>query len=124
MSLRARVAIVDDEEPVRKALGRSLRLAHYDVTLFSSGEDFLASLEKQVFDCMILDVNMPGISGLDVQRRLRSVSIRIPAICITGAEDEVYLRDALDAGAAGLLRKPFSTAKLLEVIRTVLDTGD
>jgi FixJ family two-component response regulator len=101
-----------------------LRLAHYEVTLFSSGEDFLASLEKQVPDCMILDVNMPGISGLDVQRRLRSVSIRIPAICINASEDEVLLCDALAAGAAQLHRKPISTAALLEAIRTVLGAHD
>jgi FixJ family two-component response regulator len=124
MSPGACVAIVDDEEPVRKALGRSLRLAQYEVTLFPSGEEFLTSLENQIPDCMILDINMPGISGLDVQRRLRSVSIRIPAICITGAEDEALFREALDAGAAYLLRKPFSTAELLEMIRTVLGAGD
>jgi len=120
MNAGLRIAVVDDEEPIRKALGRCLRLAHYEVSLFCSGEDFLASLDTQIPDFLILDINMPGISGLDVQRRLRSVSIRIPAICITGAEDEALSRDALDAGAADLLRKPFSSAALLEAIRFAL----
>jgi FixJ family two-component response regulator len=119
-----RVAVVDDELPVRTALGRLLRLAHYDVFLFASGEAFLESLESQTPDCIVLDINMPGMSGLDVQRQLRSVSIAIPAICITSGEDVSLTREALDAGAAELLRKPFSNHDLLEAIRTVLDRGD
>src|SRR5450631_716248 len=123
MNARARVAIVDDEEPVRTALGRLLRLAHYDVTLFASGEEFLAALETEIPNCVVLDVSMPGISGLDVQRRLRSVSIRIPAICITASEDVALLREALDAGAVDLLHKPISNAALVQAIRVALGTG-
>jgi FixJ family two-component response regulator len=119
-----RVAVVDDELPVRTALGRLLRLAHYEVSLFPSGEAFLESLESQTPDCIVLDINMPGMSGLDVQRQLRSVSIAIPAICITSGEDVSLTREALDAGASELLRKPFSNHDLLEAIRTVLDRGD
>jgi FixJ family two-component response regulator len=124
MNPGVRVAVVDDEVPVRTALGRLLRLAHYDVTLFPSGEAFLESLETQTPDCVVLDINMPGMSGLDVQRRLRSVSIAIPAICITSGEDVSLAREALDAGAVDLLRKPFSNHDLLEAIRTALDRGD
>jgi FixJ family two-component response regulator len=119
-----RVAVVDDEVPVRTALGRLLRLAHYDVTLFPSGEAFLESLETQTHDCVVLDINMPGMSGLDVQRRLRSVSIAIPAICITSGEDVALVREALDAGAVNLLRKPFSNHDLLKAIRTALGASD
>jgi FixJ family two-component response regulator len=115
-----RVAIVDDEVPVRTALGRLLRLAHYEVTLFPSGEAFLESLETYSPDCVVLDINLPGMSGLDVQRRLRSVFIVIPAICITSGEDASVARQVLDAGAANLLRKPFSNHELLEAIQGAL----
>jgi FixJ family two-component response regulator len=115
-----RVAIVDDEVPVRTALGRLLRLAHYEVTLFPSGEAFLESLETYSPDCVVLDINLPGMSGLDVQRRLRSVFIAIPAICITSGEDASVARQVLDAGAANLLRKPFSNHELLEAIQGAL----
>jgi FixJ family two-component response regulator len=116
----ARVAVVDDEEPVRTALARLLRLAHYEVSLFPSGEAFLESLDNQRPDCVILDINLPGLSGLDVQRRLRSVAILIPAICITSGEDALLLRQALDAGAVDLLRKPFSNRELLDAIGSAL----
>jgi FixJ family two-component response regulator len=118
------VAIVDDEVPVRTALGRLLRLAHYNVTLFPSGEAFLESLETGTPDCVVLDINMPGMSGLDVQRRLRAVAISIPAIFITCGEDASLAREALDAGAADLLRKPFSNHDLLEAIRGALGRTD
>jgi FixJ family two-component response regulator len=124
MNLAVRVAVVDDEVPVRTALGRLLRLAHYDVTLFPSGEAFLESLETQTPDCVVLDVNMPGMSGLDVQRRLRSVSIAIPAIFITSGEDVSLALEAIDLGAIGFLRKPFSNHDLLKAIRTALGRGD
>jgi FixJ family two-component response regulator len=124
MNSGVRVAVVDDEVPVRTALGRLLRLAHYDVTLFPSGEAFLESLETQTPDCVVLDINMPGMSGLDVQRRLRSVSIAIPAICITSGEDVSLVREALDVGAIDLLRKPFSNHDLLKAIRTALGASD
>jgi FixJ family two-component response regulator len=123
MSTGLRIAVVDDEEPVRVAFGRLLRLAHYEVSLFSSGEEFLASLETVMPDCVVLDISMPGMSGLDVQRRLRSVSLAIPAICITGGEDAALSQEALDAGAVTLLRKPFPNVELLEAIRAVLRRG-
>jgi FixJ family two-component response regulator len=124
MNPSVRVAIVDDESPVRTALGRLLRLAHYEVSLFPSGEAFLESLETQTPDCVVLDINMPGMSGLDVQRRLRSVSLDIPAICITSGDDVSLTRGVLDAGAVELLRKPFSNREFLEAIRVALGTND
>jgi FixJ family two-component response regulator len=124
MNPGARVAVVDDEVPVRTALGRLLRLARYDVSLFPSGEAFLESLDAQTPDCVVLDINMPGMSGLDVQRRLRSVSIAIPAICITSGEDVSLAREVFDAGVVDLLRKPFSKHDFLEAIQTALSRGD
>lgn len=122
MSTGVCIAVVDDEAPVRRALGRLLRLAHCEVTLFSSGDDFLASLDTAIPDCVILDLSMPGISGLDVQRRLRSVSILIPTICITGGEDAKLAREVMNAGAFHLLHKPFSNNEMLQTIRAALGT--
>jgi FixJ family two-component response regulator len=118
------VAVVDDEMPVRTALGRLLRLARYDVTLFASGEAFLESLDTHTPDCVVLDINLPGMSGVDVQRRLRSISVAIPAICITSAEDASIAREVLEAGATDLLRKPFSNHELLGAVRAALGKDD
>jgi FixJ family two-component response regulator len=124
MESRMRVAVVDDEVPIRTALGRLLRLAQYEVSLFPSGEAFLESLDTQRPDCAVLDINLPGMSGLEVQRRLRAAFISIPAIVITSGEDASLAREALDSGAVELLRKPFSNQALLEAIRVALGTND
>ncbi len=114
------IALVDDEAPVRSALGRLLRLAHFAVSAFPSGEAFLASLVARSPDCLILDVHMPGLSGLDVQAHLRAARIRIPVVFMTGADDLALEQVAQEAGGAWLLRKPFSDAELLHAIGSAL----
>ena len=117
------VAIVDDEGPVRVALGRLLRLADYQVDAYGSGEEFLASLDKRCPACAILDVHLPGLSGLDVQARLRAAHPNIPVVLIT-ASDEKALEDvARGSGCIGLLRKPFSGEQLLDAVGMALDRG-
>lgn len=123
MDPQVRVAVIDDEVPVRTALGRLLRLAHYEVALYASGEAFFQSLEVEAPHCLVLDINMPGMSGLEVQRRLRSASMQIPAILITSGEDPALTREALEVGAVKLLRKPFSNHDLLAAIGTALSNG-
>ena len=114
------VAVVDDEAPVRTALSRLLRLADFDVATFASGEEFLASLDTRRPDCVILDIHMPGLSGFDVQSRMRDAHIVVPVIFIT-ASDEIDLgRRILEAGGKRLLRKPFSNDELLAAIGTSL----
>jgi two-component system, LuxR family, response regulator FixJ len=120
MSLSARVAIVDDELPMRTALGRLLRLAGCEVALFASGEAFLGSLDAGLPDCVILDLRMGALSGLDVLRRLRAAGIATPVICITANADEVLAKEVLDAGAVRLLRKPIPNDELLDAIRLAL----
>jgi FixJ family two-component response regulator len=110
------IAVVDDEAPVRKALGRLLRLADWDAVAFESGEAFLDSLATQRPDCVVLDVNMPGLTGLEVVRRLRAAHLAVPVVLITASDDADMLRHALEAGAATLLRKPFSGDTLLAAI--------
>ena len=117
------IAVVDDESPVRIMLGRVLRLADYRVITFASGEEFLDSLTARLPACTILDVHMPGLSGLEVLSRMRAARIAIPVIFITASDDIALDRLALDARAVSLLRKPFSSDHLLEAVGRALQ-GD
>ena len=103
---RSFVAVVDDEESVRRALIRLLRAANMDAEAFASGEAFLESLEKFRPDCVVLDLQMPGLTGRDVQRRLMSMQINLPVILITAHDDMVTQQQSLSDGAANYLRKP------------------
>ncbi len=114
------IAVVDDEASVCTALGRLLRLADYEVAAFGSGEEFLASLAARRPACVILDVHMPGLSGFDVQSRLRTAHIEIPIVFITASDDLTLAQTALAAGGVRLLRKPFSSDDLLEAIGVAL----
>jgi len=103
---RSFVAVVDDEESVRKALIRLLRAANMDAEAFASGEAFLSSLDKFRPDCVVLDLQMPGLTGRDVQKRLISMQINLPVILITAHDDVVTQQQSLSDGAANYLRKP------------------
>jgi len=119
----ARIALLDDEAPVRVALGRVLRLANYEVLAYASGEDFLAALDDCVPDCAVLDVHLPGLTGIQVQQRLQSGAVRFPVVFITASEDAAVDRDAREAGGLCVLRKPFSSAELLASIALALRAG-
>ncbi|MCA3181706.1 MAG: response regulator [Burkholderiales bacterium] len=114
------VAVVDDEASVRVALGRLLRLEGYLVTAFEGGETFLASVMQRMPACALLDVNMPGLSGLQVQARLRAERVEIPVIFITGSDDPAIDRLALEAGGLQVLHKPFGNSALLTAIKLAL----
>jgi len=116
------IALVDDEAPVRAALGRLLRLSDYDVLAFSSGEEFLQSLASRVPDCALLDVHMPGLTGLEVQARLRAAGLTIPIVFITASDDAEIARSALAAGGLCVLQKPFSNEALLQAVNGALDS--
>jgi len=103
---RSFVAVVDDEESVRRALLRLLRAANLDAEAFASGEAFLSSLDKFRPDCVVLDLQMPGLTGRDVQRRLNSMQINLPVILITAHDDILTQQQSLSDGAANYLRKP------------------
>jgi FixJ family two-component response regulator len=116
MSRALRVAVVDDEASVRKALGRLLAASKLAVETFASGQEFLDSLPDHMPDCLILDLYMPGLTGLAVQRELAGAGLRLPTVIIT-AYDEPELRgQCLAAGAAVYLLKPFDDQTLLEAI--------
>ena len=101
-------------------LRRLLRLADYEVAAFGSGEEFLASLATRVPACVILDVHMSGLSGLEVQSRLHGAHIDVPAVFITASDDPGLGRTILEAGGVRLLRKPFSNDELLDAIGAAL----
>lgn len=116
------IAVVDDEVPVRTALGRLLRLADYEVVAFGSGDAFLASLAARVPACVILDVHMPRTSGFDVQSRLRAANIEIPTVFITASDDPVLDTEVMDAGGVALLRKPFTSEQLQNAVSAALES--
>jgi two-component system response regulator MprA len=115
-----RVLVVDDEEAVRESVRHALELEGYDVELAPDGGRALAQIEASLPDALILDVLMPGVSGLDVARRLRSGGNRVPILMLT-ARAEVDDRVAgLDAGADDYLVKPFALDELLARLRALL----
>ena len=114
------VTIVDDDESVRKSLGSLLKSLGHTVELFSSGESFLNSETVVKTDCLILDVRMPGMNGLELQRRLAASHMSIPVIFITAHGDEEARVRALNGGAVEYLLKPFSEEALLKAIDTAL----
>ena len=113
------VAVVDDEAPVRVAVGRLLRLADYDVAAFASGEEFLGSLASCQPACVLLDVHMPGLTGFDVIKQMRGAHIDIPVIFITASDARDIHQTAAQCGAR-LLRKPFSNDALLAAVESAL----
>jgi FixJ family two-component response regulator len=114
------IAVVDDETAVRRMLRRALRLADYEVATFASGEEFLDSLPTCPPACVVLDIHMPGLSGLDVELRMRAQKIGVPIVLITASDDSALDRSAATADAICLLRKPFSTDALLAAVRRAL----
>jgi FixJ family two-component response regulator len=115
------IAIVDDDEPLREALGSVLKAAGFSIDAFASGEDFLAFPHWQETACLILDVRLPGMSGIELQRRLLDAGSPVPIIFIT-AHGDATLRDvAMRAGAAGFLNKPVRSETLLSKIHAAIE---
>jgi FixJ family two-component response regulator len=111
-----RVAVVDDDESVRKALRRLLIASNLCVETFGSGEEFLASLCAQSPDCLILDLHMPGLTGLELQRQIARIGLRIPIVVITAYDETESREKCLSAGAAAYLQKPLDGQVLLDAI--------
>ncbi|HYR37466.1 MAG TPA: response regulator [Burkholderiales bacterium] len=110
------VAIVDDEEPVRKALKRLLRASGLDAETYASGKDFLEASALRWPDCLILDLHMPGMSGLQVLRELRAANAALPTVVITAYDEPATRAECLAAGASAYLRKPLDERLLLNAI--------
>ena len=115
------VYIVDDDSAVRTALDSLLRSAGLKVQLFGSAQEFLSSNLQNAPGCLVLDVALPGLSGLDLQRELGQSGMRLPIIFITGHGDIAMSVHAMKAGAVEFLTKPFQDQDLLGAIRTAID---
>jgi FixJ family two-component response regulator len=115
------VAIVDDDELMRGALRGLLNAVGLPAQEFASAEEFLSSGQQHQTACLIADIRMPGLSGLELQAKLNADGCRIPIIFITAHGDEKMRMQALRAGAMEFLAKPFNDEALLESVRAALE---
>ena len=119
-SVTGTVLVVDDDASVRKALARAILAAGLEVNCFTSAQEFLAQDLPAGPGCLVLDVQMPGLSGLDLQAELNSRHIRTPIIYSTGPGDIPKSVKAMRGGAVDFLTKPFKIANLLQLIQETL----
>ena len=118
------VAVVEDDESYRLAIQRLLKSAGLSVQTFACAEDFLDSGWQWETGCLIADIRMPGISGLDLQAKLNADHCPIPIIFVTAHGDEKMRLQAMRGGAVKFLAKPLDTAILLEGVRAALGSED
>jgi FixJ family two-component response regulator len=114
------IVVVDDDVSVREALGSLIRSAGLRVETFASAQEFLARPRADVPSCLVLDVRLPGLSGLDLQKRMAEVNLEIPIVFITGHGDVPTSVQAMKAGALEFLTKPFADRDLLEAIQQAI----
>jgi FixJ family two-component response regulator len=114
------VVVVDDDSAIREALASLVRSIGLRVKLFTSAQEFLQSQRLESTSCVILDVRLPGLSGLDCQRQLREAGLSIPIIFITGHGDIPMSVRAMKAGAVEFLTKPFRDQDLIDAVQSAL----
>ena len=114
------LAVVDDDPSVRKALGRLCKSSGYNVNLYDSAESFLNANVADKTDCLILDVHLPGKSGLELQAELVAADKHCPIVFITAYGDEHARRQAIHGGAIEFFGKPLDVKRLLKVIGDVV----
>jgi FixJ family two-component response regulator len=115
------VFCVDDDPAVTRSLGRALREEGWEVETFDSAEAFLSRSRPERYGCLVLDVSMPGIDGLELQRRLRETGQSLPIVFLTGDGDIRMSVQAIKAGAADFLTKPVTSDALAHAVRTAFD---
>ena len=114
------IAIVDDDEPMREAIKGLMRSLGFDAETFPSADDFLRFPDIRRTACLVTDINMPGMSGLDLHRRLIALGKSIPTVLITAYPEKNARASALGADIVGCLTKPFGEQVLLDCIRSAL----
>lgn len=118
------ISIIDDDESMLESTQGLVRSLGYQVATFASAEEFLKSEHVDDTSCLIVDVRMPGLSGIDLQRRLIARGVRMPTIFITAFPEEGTRRRAMTAGAVGYLGKPFSEESLLTCLDAALGSSE
>ncbi len=121
MGVAASVFVVDDDPSVRKSLTRLIESAGYTVEAFASARDFLKAATAGGPCCLVLDVRMPGMTGLDLQRTLAQAVHRIPIVFVTGQGDIPMTVTAMKAGAVDFLTKPFAARDLLDAVQRAVE---
>ncbi len=114
------ISIVDDDESVRDSTKVLLRSAGYEVATFESGELFLKSDIRSDTGCLVLDMCMPGMDGLELQRRLSIPDDGVPIIFVSARDDKRRREQAIEGGACAFFQKPFAASEFLAAIRTAL----
>ncbi|HYY29640.1 MAG TPA: response regulator transcription factor, partial [Chthoniobacterales bacterium] len=117
------VCVIDDESSIRESLSNLLRSARLKVQTFSSAQEFLAHRPQEQPACLVLDVQLPGLSGLDLQQELLAGAAQIPIIFITGYGDIPTSVRAMKAGAFEFLTKPFHDEDLLSAVEQAIERG-
>jgi FixJ family two-component response regulator len=123
MEERRVVAIVDDEKAVCRAIGRLITSAGFKSEIFSSAEEFLRSCRERQPDCLILDLSLPGMSGLELQQQLATDRCRTPIVVVSAHDDPLSRSQALQGGAVAFLGKPFDDEALLQAVHSAMKAG-
>ena len=113
------VAVIDDDDSARSALGRLLRAAGWYPVLFDSAERFLDGMRDHDWLCLIADVQLGGMSGIELQSKLRTEAVALPVIVITGNQSTSLKESAINAGCAAFLSKPFSGDAVLSLLTSL-----
>jgi len=117
------VYVIDDDESVRKAFKRLLRSMGFEVETFSSAEEFLKGQKSNKDSCIIIDIRMPGLTALDLQRELAAQGIWIPVIVISASDDARVRQEARELGAVAFFRKPIDEQALLDAVWWAVSGG-
>jgi FixJ family two-component response regulator len=115
------IAVIDDDSSFRTALFESLCSLGYNVRAFASAEEFIATGEEGSYSCLITDIHMPGMSGIDLKRMLTTRGCEVPVIMVTARGESGLETMAIDSGAVCLLRKPFETNTLNNFLQRAID---
>ena len=114
------IVVVDDDEDIRRALPRLLRSAGFEAIAFASAEDYLASMSESHVDCLILDVRLPGQSGIELHQRLIDEKHDVPTIIMSAHENELSRARSTATDLVDCLRKPFDVEQLLDAVQKAL----
>ncbi len=121
LKTNAVISVVDDDDSVRNSLKRLLRSMELEVITFPSALEFLDQGPLHHYGCVIVDVRMPEMNGLDLQKRLSNAGVKLPVIFVTAYEDPGVRAQAMQAGALAFLQKPFSDPSLMDAICLALE---